>query len=145
MSDIEVFIELPGEGAATQVGTMRLIIARGRERTSFEYSKEWLRHPKRFALEPDLPLSPGPQFPQDKPIFNAFSDSAPDRWGRYLVVRQEKHQAEKEKRHKRQLSRRISFSESMMMSVWVRYACVKNKVITHLARIWQMVPHRYLL
>lgn len=103
MSDIEVFIELPGEGPATQVGTMRLIIARGRERTSFEYSKEWLRHPKRFALEPALPLSPGPQFPHDKPIFNAFSDSAPDRWGRYLVVRQEKHQAEKEKRHKRQL------------------------------------------
>ena len=45
MSGTDVFIELPGEGSATQVGTMRLIIARGRERTSFEYSKEWLRHP----------------------------------------------------------------------------------------------------
>lgn len=104
MSDIEVFIELPGEKAATQVGTMRLIIARGRERTSFEYSKEWLKHPKRFALEPGLPLSPGAQFPQgNKPLFNVFSDAAPDRWGRYLVVRQEKRLAEKEGRQKRQL------------------------------------------
>lgn len=104
MSDIEVFIELPDEGAATHIGTMRLIIARGKERTSFEYSKEWLKHPKRFALEPELPLSPGQQFTQgNKPLFNAFSDSAPDRWGRYLVVRQEKRLAEREGGQRRQL------------------------------------------
>ena len=104
MKDIDVFIELAEGQEATWVGTMRLIVARGKERTSFEYAKEWLKHPRRFALEPDLQLAAGPQFPPgDKPIFNAFSDSAPDRWGRYLVVRQEKYLAEKENRQKRQM------------------------------------------
>lgn len=104
MSDIEVFIGLPGEKHSTLAGTMRVIIARGKERTSFEYSKEWLKHPGRFALEPNLPLSSGPQYPQgDKPIFNAFSDSAPDRWGRYLVVRQEKSRAQKANRQSQSL------------------------------------------
>lgn len=104
MSDIDIHIELPGAQQPTKVGTMRLIIARGKERTSFEYDKGWLNHKRRFALEPDLPLSQGPQFPTaNKPLFNVFSDSAPDRWGRYLVVRQEKRLAEKKGRRARQL------------------------------------------
>lgn len=104
MSDIEVCIELPGEDQPTIIGNLRIIKARGKERVSFEYDSEWRKHPKRFELEPGLPLMPGPQFPpQNKSLHNVFSDCAPDRWGRYLVVRREKHLAQTEKRDTKQL------------------------------------------
>lgn len=104
MRDIEVCIELPGDDRPTTIGALRLINARGRERVSFEYDMEWRKHPKRFELEPGLPLTPGPQFPpRNKALHNVFSDCAPDRWGRYLVMRREKRAAEKERRGARQL------------------------------------------
>lgn len=104
MSDIEVCIELPGEEQPTIIGALRIIKARGKERVSFEYDSEWQKHPNRFELEPGLPLVSGPQFPlQNKSLHNVFSDCAPDRWGRYLVVRREKHLAQIEERETRQL------------------------------------------
>lgn len=104
MNEIEVCIELPGDERPTLIGTLRVINARGRERVSFEYDAGWRKHPKRFELEPGLPLTPGQQFPPpNKALHNVFSDCAPDRWGRYLVVRREKRASEKEQRGARQL------------------------------------------
>lgn len=104
MSDIEVCIEFPGESWPTIIGILRIIRARGRERVSFEYGSEWFKHPRRFELEPGLPLVPGQQFPpRNKSLHNVFSDCAPDRWGRYLVVRREKYLAKEQKRGVMQL------------------------------------------
>lgn len=103
MSDIGVFID-GDDGSRTQVGTLHIRVARGAERVGFEYTDAWLNSRDRFALEPGLPLRPGPLYPpKGKGLFNAFSDAAPDRWGRYLVARREKHHAQAQQRTPRDL------------------------------------------
>ncbi len=76
----------------------------GRESLSFEYDEHWLNHPKRFSLDPALKLVSGPfHASPDKPLFGAIDDSAPDRWGRLLMRRAERRNAEREKRTPRAL------------------------------------------
>ncbi|MDE3056159.1 MAG: HipA N-terminal domain-containing protein [Verrucomicrobiota bacterium] len=70
------------EGVSIRVGTLWAHERAGKESFSFEYEKEWLRHPKRFSLDPALQLVEGPfHASADKPLFGAIEDSAPDRWG----------------------------------------------------------------
>ena len=78
---------------------------RGKEITSFEYSKAWLtNHAGLLALDPDLQLFSGRQFtPLVKPMFGIFSDSCPDRWGRILMDRREGILARQENRKPRNL------------------------------------------
>ncbi len=78
---------------------------RGKEITSFEYSKAWLtNHPGLLSLDPDLQLFSGRQFtPLDKTMFDIFSDSCPDRWGRMLMDRREGILAKQENRKPRNL------------------------------------------
>ena len=78
---------------------------RGKEITSFEYSRTWLtNHPGLLALDPDLQLFSGRQFtPLVKPMFGIFSDSCPDRWGRILMDRREGILARQENRKPRNL------------------------------------------
>lgn len=103
MSEIGVFIG-GGDAPVTQVGTLQVRLTRGVERVGFEYTDSWLNSRDRFALDPALPLRPGPLYPpKGKGLFNAFSDAAPDRWGRYLVARREKHQVETEQRDPKEL------------------------------------------
>lgn len=60
----------------------------GSERASFQYDDSWLNHPERFQLEPALLLAKGAFHTKAKqPLFGAFGDSAPDRWGRVLMRR----------------------------------------------------------
>ncbi len=74
------------------------------ESTSFEYDRAWLSQPMRFALDPALRLAQG-QFhtASDKPLFGAIADSTPDRWGRMLMRRAERHQAASAGTHPRTL------------------------------------------
>ncbi len=66
-----------------------------RQSATFEYDRSWLANPQRFPLEPALKLGPGPfHTAPDKTLFGAIGDSAPDRWGRVLMKRQARHQAE---------------------------------------------------
>lgn len=52
----------------------------GQDGASFEYSKEWLQHPERFALDPALKLTEGVfHTPADRVLFGGLEDSAPDR------------------------------------------------------------------
>lgn len=69
--------------------------------SSFEYSEAWRAHPSAFALDPLLPLTPG-SFHTDG-LFNAFTDPAPDRWGRNLLLRRERRSAKAEGRMARTL------------------------------------------
>lgn len=57
---------------------------RARTSASFSYDPSYLARGNAFPLAPALPLFVGPQ-----PIFpsNPFSDSAPDTWGRKVLVR----------------------------------------------------------
>ena len=71
---------------------------RGRhESATFAYAPEYIEHPHAYELDPLLPLVTGQlQTPVGRPIFGAFSDCAPDRWGRRLMQRAERQRAEAE-------------------------------------------------
>ncbi len=102
MTDFEVHIELQGQ--MRRVGLARGNLARGKELVSFEYDEDWLASPDSFPLEPALPLTRGvfnPTPPQV--IFGSIGDSAPDTWGRRLMQRAERRQADREGRAVRTL------------------------------------------
>lgn len=99
---ILVYIDL--EGITLKVGQLWSHYRNGRESMSFEYDHDWLNHPKRFSLDSALKLVSGPfHASPDKPIFGAIDDSAPDRWGRLLMRRSERRNAQREKRTARAL------------------------------------------
>jgi serine/threonine-protein kinase HipA len=66
----------------------------GRESASFSYDPAYLARPDAYALDPSLPLVQGGlQTPVGLSMFRAFADATPDRWGRNLIVREERHRA----------------------------------------------------
>lgn len=97
MADFEVHLSLAGR--TRRVGLARSNLARGRETVLFEYAREWLEEAERLALAPDLPLTRG-SFPPPagRMIHGSLGDSAPDTWGRRLMQRAERRQAEREGR-----------------------------------------------
>ncbi len=104
-----IFVYVDLEGIPIKVGQLWSHYRNGKESMSFEYDHEWLNHPKRFSLDPALKLDTGSfHASPDKPLFGAVDDSAPDRWGRLLMRRSERKNAEREKRTARAL-REIDF------------------------------------
>jgi serine/threonine-protein kinase HipA len=94
VTDREVIMHIDWGGTPHLVGRLWSRMRRSRESASFDYDPEWLRHGERFALEPALSLDPGPFHTEiDRPLFGAFGDSAPDRWGRVLMRRAERRRA----------------------------------------------------
>jgi serine/threonine-protein kinase HipA len=80
-----------------QVGRMWSRRRAGSESASFTYDDAYLADRDAYPLEPGLPLVGGPQHtPVGRALFAAFSDCAPDRWGRRLIHRDEEHRAERE-------------------------------------------------
>ncbi len=66
----------------------------GRESASFSYEASYLTRPDAYALDPALPLVQGGlHTPVGLPMFRAFADAAPDRWGRALIAREEGRRA----------------------------------------------------
>jgi serine/threonine-protein kinase HipA len=97
-----VYVDLDGE--PHPVGRIWVRSSKGRESATFEYDGIWLDEPRRFALEPALVLSHGPQHTAaGRRLFGAFGDSAPDRWGRLLIQREERRKAREENRAPRAL------------------------------------------
>jgi serine/threonine-protein kinase HipA len=102
MADFEVHLSIDGQ--TRPIGRARCNMARGRETVLFEYSDEWLRDAARFALAPDLPLTPGIFAPPaGSAIHTSLGDSAPDTWGRRLMQRAERRQARRDGRGVRTL------------------------------------------
>ena len=63
---------------------------RGVESASFVYDDRYLADSAAYALDPALPLVTGAlQTPVGRALFGAFTDCAPDRWGRTLIRRTE--------------------------------------------------------
>lgn len=79
-------------GTPNPVGCLWTRIRGARESASFEYDRAWLSQPMRFALDPALRLAQGRfHTASDRPLFGAIADSTPDRWGRMLMRRAERH------------------------------------------------------
>jgi serine/threonine-protein kinase HipA len=94
MTDRSLFVYVDLEGVPHLVGRLWARSRKGKESATFEYDPFWLKHPARFALEPALVLSHGPQhMAAGRRIFGAIGDSAPDRWGRVLIQRDERRKA----------------------------------------------------
>lgn len=93
MPDFEVHIDLHGQ--TRLVGLARCNRVRGKETVGFEYADSWFDDPECFPIEPSLGLTRGPYNPAaGRAIFGSIGDSAPDTWGRRLMQRAERRQAE---------------------------------------------------
>jgi serine/threonine-protein kinase HipA len=98
--ELDVFADL--EGVPVRAGRLWARTRGRKESASFEYDDGWLVHRGAFALDPMLPLGRG-LFHTDQPLFNAFGDPAPDRWGQTLMRRNERARAKAEGRTPRTL------------------------------------------
>ncbi len=104
MSSKEIITSIALGDENPRVGRLWCHIKGQRESASFEYDTEWRNHPERFGLEPALQLTEGVfHTPQGKCLFGAIGDSAPDRWGRILMRREESMQAQLNNRAPRTL------------------------------------------
>lgn len=91
------------DGDEVEVGTLRFATARGRQSAVFVYSPSYLADPRAYAVDPQLPLRPGPFVTGEHGLFGALADSAPDRWGENLLRRSERAHAREEHRTPRTL------------------------------------------
>jgi len=87
-SEVEVVVQIGGEDVSA--GRLWSHRRRGTESATFSYATEYLARPDAYELDPALELSAGQhQTPAGRAMFGAFSDCAPDRWGRRLMARAE--------------------------------------------------------
>ncbi len=91
------------EGADVRVGALYPHRRRGTESATFSYEAAYLARPDAYAIDPQLSLSASPHHtPSSRALFGAMSDSAPDRWGRTLLLRREARAALNEGRAARE-------------------------------------------
>lgn len=100
--DRELLVHVEVDGELVRAGRLWARARGAKESASFEYAREWLTHPRSFAFDPALPLGSG-LFHTERPLFNAFTDPAPDRWGQTLMRRNERARARREGRQPRTL------------------------------------------
>lgn len=84
------------------LGRLYVDNVRGREIYLFEYDSSYLKQNIIPMLDPDIGIFPGRQR-REIGLFGVFSDSCPDRWGRFLMQKRERLLAEKENRAHRKL------------------------------------------
>jgi serine/threonine-protein kinase HipA len=97
---VEVVVQIDGE----EVLAGRLYSHRdGRtESATFSYEASYIERADSYELDPALPLLVGQQQTRNETaIFGAFSDCAPDRWGRRLIDRVENRRATHERQARR--------------------------------------------
>lgn len=88
----ELLVYVDRAGAPVLAGRVWARVRAAKESASFEYDASWLGRRDAFALDPELPLACG-AFHTGRSLFNAFSDTAPDRWGQTLMRRNERARA----------------------------------------------------
>ncbi|MBA2566451.1 MAG: type II toxin-antitoxin system HipA family toxin [Thermoleophilaceae bacterium] len=93
--EVEVIVQIAEEDVvAGRLWTHR---RQQTESQTFSYTPEYVERRDAYALDPVLELREGPhQTPNGRAIFGAFSDCAPDRWGRRLIARNESRRAARE-------------------------------------------------
>jgi serine/threonine-protein kinase HipA len=81
--ELEVALDIGGQ--PVEVGMAHIHRRRGTITTDFAYHPDYLASPAAYAIDPALPMDVGRGVVQGLP--GAFSDCAPDRWGRRLVTK----------------------------------------------------------
>jgi serine/threonine-protein kinase HipA len=101
-AEVEVVVSIAGEDVLA--GRLWAHRSRGRESATFSYAEAYLARGDAYELDPRMPLVGGPQqTAEGQSMFAAFSDCAPDRWGRRLIQRGERRRAEAEERAERSI------------------------------------------
>lgn len=104
MSAPTAYVYIDTDGVPRLVGRLYVTAHRGRETATFQYDEAWIASADSFALEPALSVSRAPHYAgEDRRMFGALGDSAPDRWGQTLLRRVERRQAKTENRAPRAL------------------------------------------
>jgi serine/threonine-protein kinase HipA len=100
---VEVVVQLAGEDVPA--GRMWTHSGRGVQSATFAYFDNYLQRPGAYALDPALQLYSGQQQrPEGWALFGAFSDAAPDGWGRRLLRRSELTGAREHGRAEREIA-----------------------------------------
>lgn len=87
--EIRVFLRIAGEDVP--VGRLWPHRRRGAESATFRYASSYIARADAYPLDPSLPFgSAAIQTPVGMKLFGAFSDCAPDRWGRMLIRRRQR-------------------------------------------------------
>ncbi|VTR76300.1 type II toxin-antitoxin system HipA family toxin [Cellulomonas hominis] len=90
---VTVHVVLP-DGEEVEAGTLRTHASGRNESATFVYAEAFLRDRRAYAIDPALPLQPGPFHTGGEPVFRSMADSAPDRWGQGLLRRAERSRAD---------------------------------------------------
>jgi len=98
MSTVDVFMDRGGH--TTRVGQAHFTRTRDQLSTTFLYDTDWLADGG-ISIDPELPLVSGAQ--HQRGLIRAFSDGAPDRWGRGIITKAERSRAREEGRAPRRL------------------------------------------
>jgi len=107
VSAVDVYAEINGRDV--HAGRLYRHHRRGTEAATFAYDNEYLAYSAAYSLDPTLPLLLGShQTAPGTKVFNAFSDAAPDRWGRNLIDRHERLRATATGSATRSATRRIT-------------------------------------
>lgn len=102
---LDVVLDDASLGGPVQIGTLYRDQHRAHDVISFEYTATYLARHDAIAIDPQLPLLPGPTYPKaEQTLFGVFRDTAPDRWGRLLMDRREAMEADEDARPLRHLS-----------------------------------------
>jgi serine/threonine-protein kinase HipA len=95
VSRVRTYVEL--DGRSREVGDAYFNFRRGRLTATFSYEHSYLARPDAYAIDPALGLASG-SWPLPNGLPGAFSDAAPDRWGRNLIAKRLRAQAAAERR-----------------------------------------------
>jgi len=99
-----LFVHVDLDGAPILAARLSCNAEGGQENASLEIERRWREHPLHGIYAPLLALPAGPYFTgSHMPLYGAIGDCAPDRWGRTLLRRFERREAQREKRTARVL------------------------------------------
>ena len=99
MKKITVYADFDFLASPQEIGTLGYERVRSKDHFVFEYSHEWLKQHAGIVLSGDLMNVPSLQHPRSMDsVFGFVKDSFPDRWGRLLLDRRERLQAQAEGR-----------------------------------------------
>ncbi len=100
---IRVTVQIAGEDVPA--GRMWTHRQSRSESATFAYLPDYLTRQDAYELDPSLALREGQQHTAiGQALFGAFTDAAPDSWGRRLILGAEQHQAREDKRSPRGLA-----------------------------------------
>lgn len=99
MTDVRVYLD--SANGSVEVGTAHFTRVGRAISTTFEYEGPYIANPTSKPIDPAFPLYSGNQYVARMP--GVFGDSAPDRWGRNLLIRREREAAREAQRTPRSL------------------------------------------